>query len=701
MSTNKKYVGEDAARALAAGIGAATPRTWDLTPDDLDSVTEEEQDGMVLMQFPTPARLKASLADIKTGDRLDASSVFGISACHLTVTTVLRDDASDGTFYHVFASMDSADDGIVYNFCIGNDNVAIVLLPLVEPDPQKLSASAGGSSWQYGAIPNWGDLGERPSDWRYYGTGSAAQPIEFKIGDTFRTPTLVPYGCPPSEASDDPADQPSANYAEGTIIGTGKVQNVPYLVVVGATRFGKKQGATDKDAETITAPGIFYVTRPSTNYWYVKFYPLLNKWKEINDVQKKVTELEHKKWNIGPEENATEQIEVWHRCTDGVVAYAYSLPTSVAENLNSMSKGDLLVLGGLPTEFINGKEIPIDEIDGDGIHAIANGRWYHIDVQINSRCIFVDFLNMDAPMLNCSIRRNKRHLRKHGHELTARPIRVLTGRLPKMGDEGNRNYYLYSLRGPLAEPHPSIRVNLWTRALKKWLKSTNVNGQTTFEIHGVGFERAYFTPGGDDTADTWNDLWMSDQGLTMEVTPEKITITKPAGKNCIDFVGLIAEMKVTKQFKVKKGHEFGCTPFIVRYDNRKGWMAFQQTSGFVLDKLSPITSKELYLYLMGEGDSKKIEVQFRTRALKDKSLDATDPCNSRYNFWSQTKRRGWVCRARRTRGQLYNGKSHDGNKVRSHAYRKVGASDWVYFSLRWGLRDADGNRKIESVRQLS
>lgn len=284
MSTNKKYVGEEAARVLAAGIGAATPRTWDLTPDDLNSVTEEEQDGMVLMQFPTPARLKAGLADIKTGDRLDASSAFGISACHLTVTTVLRDDASDGTFYHVFASMDSADDGIVYNFCIGNDNVAIVLLPLVEPDPSKLSASAGGSSWQYGAIPNWGDLGERPSDWSYYGTGPTSQPRDFKIGDTFRTPTLVPYGCPPSEASDDPADQAGANYAEGTIVGTGKVQNVPYLVVVGAARFGKKTSATAKDDETITAPGIFYVTHPSTNYWYVKFYPLLNKWAELEKI---------------------------------------------------------------------------------------------------------------------------------------------------------------------------------------------------------------------------------------------------------------------------------------------------------------------------------------------------------------------------------------------------------------------------------
>lgn len=282
MSTNKKYVGEEAARVLAAGIGAATPRTWDLTPDDLDSVTEEEQDGMVLMQFPTPARLKASLADIKTGDRLDASSVFGISACHLTVTTVLRDDASDGTFYHVLASMDSADDGIVYNFCIGNDNVAIVLLPLVEPDPSKLSASAGGSSWKYGAIPNWGDVYQ--SAWFYTDHGSSSMPHDFKVGDIFRTPTLVPYGSPPSVASSDPADQPSANYAEGTIVGTGKVQNVPYLVVVGAARFGKKTSATAKDDETITAPGIFYVTHPSTNYWYVKFYPLLNKWKELEKI---------------------------------------------------------------------------------------------------------------------------------------------------------------------------------------------------------------------------------------------------------------------------------------------------------------------------------------------------------------------------------------------------------------------------------
>lgn len=288
MSTNKKYVGEDAARALAAGIGAATPRTWDLTPDDLDSVTEAEQDGMVLVQFPTPASLTAALADIKAGDRLDASKVLGVSVCHLTVMGVIRNEESDGAYCTVYASMTEAGEGVAYYFHIRNDNVDIVVLPIVEPDPQKLSASAGGSSWQYGAIPNWGDLGERPSDWSYYGTGSASQPRDFKIGDTFRTPTLVPYGCPPSEASDDPADQASANYAEGTIVGTGKVQNVPYLVVVGAARFGKKTSATAKDDETITAPGIFYITASnaanSPAYWYVKFYPLLNKWKELEKI---------------------------------------------------------------------------------------------------------------------------------------------------------------------------------------------------------------------------------------------------------------------------------------------------------------------------------------------------------------------------------------------------------------------------------
>lgn len=285
MSTNKKYVGEEAAQVFAAGIGAATPRTWDLTPDDLDSVTEEEQDGMALMQFPTPARLKASLADIKTGDRLDVSRIFGASAFYLTVMDVLRNEENGVVYCTVYASMTEAGEGVAYYFHIRNETVDVVVLPIVEPDPSKLSASVGGSSWQYGAIPNWGDLGERPSDWSYYGTGSASQPRDFKIGDTFRTPTLVPYGCPPSEASDDPADQPSANYAEGTIVGTGKVQNVPYLVVVGAARFGKKTSATAKDDETITAPGIFYITASnaanSPTYWYVKFYPLLNKWREL------------------------------------------------------------------------------------------------------------------------------------------------------------------------------------------------------------------------------------------------------------------------------------------------------------------------------------------------------------------------------------------------------------------------------------
>lgn len=284
MSTNKKYVGEEAARALAAGIGAATPRTWDLTPDDLNSVTQEEQDRMVLMQFPTPASLKAGLADIKVGDRLDASKIFEASACHLTITGVLRNEESGVVYCTVYASMTEAGEGVAFYFHIRNETVDVVVFPLVEPDPQKLSASVGGSSWQYGAIPNWGDLGERPSDWSYYGTGPASQPRDFKIGDIFRTPTLVPYGCPPSEASDDPADQASANYAEGTIVGTGKVQNVPYLVAVGAARFGKKTSSTAKDDETITAPGIFYVTRPSTNYWYVKFYPLLNKWAELEKI---------------------------------------------------------------------------------------------------------------------------------------------------------------------------------------------------------------------------------------------------------------------------------------------------------------------------------------------------------------------------------------------------------------------------------
>lgn len=305
MSTNKKYVGEEAALVLAAGIGAATPRTWDLTPDDLDSVTEEEQDGMVLMQFPTPARLKAALADIKTGDRLDASKIFEASAFYLTVMDVLRNEENGVVYCTVYASITEAGEGVAYYFHIRNETVDVVALPIVEPDPQKLSASAGGSSWKYGAIPNWGDVYQ--SAWFYTDHGSSSMPHDFKVGDIFRTPTLVPYGCPPSEASNAPADQPSANYAEGTIVGAGKIQNVPYLVVVGAARFGMKDGGTDKDAETFTAPGIFYITSAngtgSSTFWYVKFYPLLNKWKELEAKQGALSSSDDIK--IGGEQNNT------------------------------------------------------------------------------------------------------------------------------------------------------------------------------------------------------------------------------------------------------------------------------------------------------------------------------------------------------------------------------------------------------------
>ena len=694
----KKYVGPAVAEAIAGAVSAcdakitdAAPKVWELYPDNMDDVTFESPSGAItMMSFPTPADLLEHIAEIKEGDVIDITKLLGYDNqdgeyFRLQVTSTCFEITGD-TIPNRYAAQASRIEGeMALSAIIDVETCGIVMVSLV--DTSTVDASIGGSGWSSGPIPNWGDAG---SYWEIYDMQ------QLQLGKRFHS-ALTPSGVS-SSATGDPVKDASGNYVDGIVVGKGKTENSEYCVVLGAAKF-----KTDNNAGTMTAPGIFYVTQKnknlSTTPGKVRFFPLLNMWKEIKEVQKKVTELEPKKWNIGPSANETINVSEWHRCTDGVIAYAYSLPTSLAENRNSMSKGDLLVLGGLPTEFINGKEIPIDEIDGDGIHAVANGRWYFIDVRINSESVFVDFLNKDPRLLNDSIRRNKRHLRKHGHELTARPIRVLTGRLPKMGDEGNRNYYLYSSSGDSAVPNSSIRVNLWTRKLKKWLKSTDVD-DTTFEIAGVGFVSARFTHSGELIEDRY-DEWMSVMGLTMEVSPEKITITKPAGKNCIDFVGLVAEMKVTKQFKVKKGHEFGCTPFIVRYDNRKGWMAFQQTSGFVLDKLSPITSKELYLYLMGEGDSKKIEVQFRTRALKDKSLDATDPCNSRYNFWSQTKRRGWVCRARRTRGQLYNGKSHDGNKVRSHAYRKVGASDWVYFSLRWGLRDAYGNRKIKSVRQLS
>lgn len=607
MSTNKKYVGEEAARVLAAGICAATPRTWDLTPDDLDSVTEEEQDGMVLMQFPTPARLKAALADIKAGDMLDASKLFEASPCHLTVTGVFRNEEYGVVYCTVYASMTEAGDGVAYYFHIRNDTVDVVVLPLVEPDPQKLSASAGGSSWQYGAIPNWGDLGERPSDWSYYGTGSASQPMDFKIGDTFRTPTLVPYGAPPSEASDDPADQASANYAEGTIVGTGKVQNVPYLVVVGAARFGKKTNSTAKDDETITAPGIFYITASnaanSPTYWYVKFYPLLNKWKELENIAGEVSVI--------------------------------SAGLGIA---NEKIKATRYKLGGMTN--------------------------------------------------------------------AVRP-RVIVGRLPRIGSKGTHNYYLTP---ELQFGDGSwIPVNLNTRAFRRWCGNAEI--AEPFIIEAVGLQRVYLSiaPG-----DPREDIKPELSPVNISVENGVATITKKTlGAIDPSPYGLFADMAVYARGAHSGPNTNDGNRLIVRYDEERGWVACNSPWGagsFAIDNLTPPTYAEVVggLYNHNTRSSNNyIQVQFRSRAVKPKGVTASE-ATKKYHFWSYKKKWGTVFRVRRTHGGRYGRTTKNpdaGSRVKSpsYAHRNFGASEWHYYSVKWGtVVDSDGEKKrsIVALRRL-
>lgn len=602
MSTNKKYVGEEAARVLAAGIGAATPRTWDLTPDDLESVTTEELDGVVLLQFPTPASLKAGLADIKAGDRLDASKVFDASAFHLTVMDVLRNEENGVVYYTVYASMTDAGEVVAYYFHIRNDYVDIVVFPIVEPDPSKLSASVGGSSWQYGALPNWGDLGNS-SNWFYYGTGSSSQPRDFKIGDIFRTPTLVPYGSPPSVASSDPADQASANYAEGTIVGTGKVQNVPYLVVVGAARFGKKPSATAKDDETITAPGIFYITASnaanSPTYWYVKFYPLLNKWRELEKIA-----------------------------------------------------GEILVISA-----------------GLGI----------ADKKINAT------RDKLGRMTN-----------------TVRP-RVIVGRLPKIGSEGTHNYYLTP---ELPADGSWIPVSLTTKAFKNWLGDENAT--EPFTIVAVGLLRVYLSLAPGDPR----------KYIKPELSPLNITVEngvatiskKTAGTVFLHPFGLHADMAV---YKDPSG--FGPQPdgsrLIVRYDEERGWVGCNvphRAGGFAIDRLAPPTYAEVMNALIGDhlqAPGYPFHIQFRSRAVRPKGATAED-ATKKFHFWSLKKKRGCVFRVRRTLGARNfrrNKIAVDDIDTHSYAHRNFMASEWHYYSVRWGTSvGADGKKeyRIRALRRL-
>lgn len=679
--TKKKYVGEEAAEALAHGVDIITPRTWVLPAPASEADTEITDDGVDIVSYtyPTPDSFKDSVSKMKIGDRLDIGQFIGGSAP--VIVPVVAESVRGGN-----------EISVPWNFGGSEGWVAI------NEEQIAFAFELGGDSWGMrlsgdNPYPVWGEAGETTnSSGTTYPNWVVCEDLAYfsfkdKINIALKSTEGV-YG----------TDNLHKNWMLGRLLSKSTIEgsDETYGVVAGVAKIA----TPGSDSETKIVPGIFMLSHKASwgSQTRVTFFPLINMWQELYAMKEKINPST---WSIGPDESGAAGVTKRTFLSTGTVVYEYDTPADIASQLTSMAKGQSLVLGGLDGETLNGLEIPIVDVTVDNsgdvsVYGYYNGISGSIWISVSMQIIHVEHLQETELSMSQYIRRNERHLRKHGHELTARPIRVLTGRLPKMGDEGNRNYYLISLDHNYSAGD-SIRVNLWTQALKRWLKSTKAN-DTTFEIAGVGFIDAWFTRSGEVDYDS---EWLATKhGITINVAPEKITLTKPAGKNCVDFFGLVANMTVKRPFPVKKGQEFGTTPFIVRYDNHNGWMAFQQTSGFVLDKLSPITSNELYLYLKGQGDSRKIEVQFRARALKDKTKKFDIEANPRYHFWSQTKSFGCVCRARRTRGKLYNGKSHNGIRARSHAYRKVGASDWVYFSLRWCAKDDNGKREIKTVRQL-
>lgn len=679
--SNKKYLGQQGTEALAHGVDIITPRTWVLPAPASEADTEISDDGLGYMGYvyPTPESFKESIPQIKIGDKLDIGQFLG---------------GSIPAIVPIVADLGGVNE-ITVPWSVGGSKGWVT----ISEEQIGFVFEYGGDSWGMQlrgdkVYPVWGDCGEATND---YGSVYPNWIVSEDL-DCFTFKDKINIALKSTEGVHDVVAL-HKNWMCGRLLSKSAIEgsDETYGVVVGVAKIA----TPGSDTETKIVPGIFMLSHKSSygSQTRVTFYPLINMWQEFYAMKEKINPST---WSIGPDESGAAGVTKRTFLSSGTVVYEYDTPADIASQLSSMTKGQLLVLGGLDDEDLNGKEIPIVDVTVDNsgdvsVYGYNNGFSGSIWISVSMQIIHVEYLPGNVFSRNESIRCNKRHLRKHGHELTARPIRVLTGRLPKMGDKGNRNYYLISLDHNYSAGD-SIRVNLWTQALKKWLKSTKANN-TTFEIAGVGFIDAWFTRSGEVGYDS---EWLATKhGITINVAPEKITLTKPAGKNCIDFFGLVANMTVKRPFKVKKGQEFGTTPFIVRYDNHNGWMAFQQTSGFVLDKLSPITPNELLLYLNGNGDSRKIEVQFRARALKDKTKAFDIEANPRYHFWSQTKSIGCVCRARRTRGKLYRGKSHNGQQVRSHAYRKVGASDWVYFSLGWSGKDDNGKRNINSVRQLS
>ena len=284
-----------------------------------------------------------------------------------------------------------------------------------------------------------------------------------------------------------------------------------------------------------------------------------------------------------------------------------------------------------------------------------------------------------------------------------RPPRVIVGRIPRLGWPGTHNFYLVHR---LNMDRGLIPVRLSTRKFLKWANSDDME---PFRIWAVGVESAFFSCG----TITGRPLKV-DLPFTVAVDAEGVTISKKSlDYNSLDPYGLHALMRV--RTPEDEGKCYRNDKLIVRYDEERGWIGFPvptRDGAFAIDKLTPPTHEEvinaLHEHLNGRKRNSPYQIQFRSRAIRPKGATATE-ATRRYHFWSNKKKRGTVFRIRRTYGyRLRRPQQEDdgaifNNNAFSNAHRNFGASEWHYYSVKWGRRLTNSgslDREVVKLRRL-
>lgn len=276
--TKKKYVGEDAAGALAHGIDIITPRTWTLPVPDSEADTEVTEDmDSIAYSYPTPDEFKAVIPQVKIGDRLDIGGFLGGSIpVEIPIVVNMSEDNEIQVPWCVAGSkgwVSINESRIGFVFEIGGDNWGTHL---------------NGEA----PYPVWGDAGETDN-------GSGVYSPNWVVSEDlscFSFNDQINIALKSTEGVYD-TEELNKNRLVGrllsksTIEGNGRGES--YGVVAGVAHIATPGSSTDPQ----TLPGIFMLSHKEGmgSQTRVTFFPLMNIWKDIYAMGDHVAKLRAKR----------------------------------------------------------------------------------------------------------------------------------------------------------------------------------------------------------------------------------------------------------------------------------------------------------------------------------------------------------------------------------------------------------------------